>query len=49
MNTHSKFYTSLAYLVLITGLLLMIPLIAMQITDKVVWTLSDFIVAGGLL
>lgn len=31
------------------SLLLMIPLIAMQFTNEVNWTLSDFIVAGVLL
>lgn len=30
-------------------LLLLIPLIAMQFTNEVVWTLSDFIIAGILL
>lgn len=30
-------------------LILTIPLIAMQFTDQVVWTLSDFIIAGFLL
>lgn len=49
MNTHSNFYTSLTYLALATVVLLMIPLTAMQFTDEVVWTLSDFIVAGVLL
>lgn len=34
---------------LTVGLLLLIPLIAMQFTDEVNWTLSDFIVAGVLL
>ena len=32
-----------------TALLLLIPLVAMQFTSEVNWTLSDFIVAGGLL
>lgn len=32
-----------------TGLLLLIPLVAMQFTNEVVWTLGDFIVAAGLL
>lgn len=49
MNTDSNFYTSIAYLALATVFLLLIPLIAMQFTDEVVWTLSDFIFAGGLL
>ena len=31
------------------SLLLLIPLIAMQFTDKVKWTLSDFIIAAVLL
>ncbi|MDT0688721.1 hypothetical protein RM549_02935 [Salegentibacter sp. F188] len=36
-------------IVLIVGALLLIPLIAMQFTDEVVWTISDFLVAGILL
>ena len=36
--------------ILITvAMLLMIPLIAMQFTDEVNWTLFDFVVMGGLL
>ena len=34
---------------LTTAILLLIPLIAMQFTDEVNWTLSDFIVAATLL
>lgn len=34
---------------LATALLLMVPLVAMQFTDEVVWTLFDFVVAGALL
>ena len=34
---------------LMTGLLLLAPLIAMQFTDEVRWDLVDFIVAGALL
>lgn len=33
----------------VTGLFLLIPLIAMQFTNEVVWTFSDFIIAGILL
>ena len=33
----------------IVALLLLIPLIAMQFTDEVNWTLGDFLVAGCLL
>ncbi len=36
-------------ILLTTVLLLFIPLIAMQFTDQVNWTLSDFVVAGSLL
>lgn len=32
-----------------TGMLLLIPLVAMQFTDEVSWTPGDFIVAAGLL
>ena len=33
----------------ITGILLLIPLIAMQFTNEVNWKLADFIIAGILL
>lgn len=36
-------------IVLAVALLLLIPLIAMQFTDEVTWTLFDFVVAGVLL
>lgn len=39
----------LIYIVLTVALLLLIPFVAMQFTDEVVWTLSDFIIAGVLL
>jgi peptidoglycan/LPS O-acetylase OafA/YrhL len=39
----------LIIILLITAMLLLIPIIAMQITDEVNWTLNDFVVAGGLL
>jgi hypothetical protein len=40
---------SLTRLALATASLLLIPLVAMQFTKEVVWTLSDFVIAGGLL
>lgn len=49
MSKNHTFYQSIALLGVATGLLLMIPLTAMQFTDKVVWTLSDFVIAGTLL
>ena len=36
-------------IVLVAALLLLIPLIAMQFTNEVNWTLPDFIVTGVLL
>ena len=36
-------------IVLTVGTILLIPLLAMQFTDEVNWSLFDFIVAGGLL
>ena len=39
----------LIWILLTVGLLLLIPLIAMQFTDKVNWTLPDFIAAAVLL
>ena len=39
----------LIIIVLTSAILLLIPLIAMQFTDEVNWTLSDFVVAGVLL
>lgn len=31
------------------GLLLLVPLVAMQFSDEVVWTLTDFVTAAALL
>ena len=39
----------LILIVLISIILLFTPLIAMQFTDEVNWTLSDFIIGGVLL
>ena len=36
-------------IMLTSTILLFIPLIAMQFTDEVNWTLFEFVVAGGLL
>lgn len=37
------------WLALATGLILLVPLIAMQFTDEVAWTFSDFAVMGALI
>lgn len=49
MNTDNALFKYTAGLALVTGLLLLIPLIAMQFTDEVNWTLSDFIFMGILV
>ena len=38
-----------AYVLIGVGLLLLVPLVAMQFTDEVNWTLFDFVVMGVLL
>ncbi|MDZ7765809.1 MAG: hypothetical protein U5K00_15550 [Melioribacteraceae bacterium] len=49
MNRESKFLKSTAIVAIVTVLLLMIPLVAMQFSDEVDWNIFDFIVAGFLL
>lgn len=49
MDKDKSFFKSIMVLALVTALLLLIPLTAMQFTGEVVWTLSDFILAGALL
>jgi len=45
-NTKYRFTVGVA---LATAFILLLPLLAMQITDEVVWDLADFAVAGALL
>lgn len=49
MDTNQSLLKFTVTLALATGTLLLIPLIAMQFTSEVVWTLSDFIFAGTLV
>ena len=56
MDLHHKKQTTMIMqnkrligIIISVGLLLLIPLIAMQFTDEVNWTLFDFIVFGVLL
>ena len=46
MTTHNQ---RLGGIVITVALLLLIPLVAMQFTTEVAWTLSDFVAAGVLL
>jgi hypothetical protein len=39
----------LIVIVLVTALILLVPLLAMQFTDEVAWDLFDFAAAGALL
>lgn len=49
MTTTSTQTKRIIRLAFVTGILLLVPLVAMQLTDEVVWTPLDFMVAGGLL
>jgi hypothetical protein len=40
---------SVVRVALATACVLLVPLVAMQITDEVDWTLADFVLAGALL
>ena len=42
-------YRSVAGIVLVTAFILLIPLVAMQVTDEVDWDETDFTVAGALM
>lgn len=41
--------TAFAWIALATGLLLLIPLLAMQLTDAVKWDSTDFMIMAALL
>lgn len=49
MKTDHAAYRPVVRPALATALLLTLPLVAMQVTDEVVWSLFDFVVAGTLL
>jgi len=49
MEKQNKFYLSIGGVGLATGILLMVPLIAMQFTDEVNWSVADFMLMGALL
>ena len=49
MDKQVKFYQSIPAVALGTAALLMVPLVAMQFTDEVDWSIIDFVIAGALL
>ena len=49
MERQVKFYQSIPAVALGTVLLLIVPLVAMQFSDEVDWSIIDFIIAGALL
>jgi len=42
-------YRSVVGVALVTAFVLLLPLLAMQVTDEVAWTLADFVFAGALI
>ena len=39
----------IVWIALATGLILLVPLVAMQLSNEVVWSLGDFVIAGLVL
>jgi hypothetical protein len=49
MKADNPAYKPVARVVLVAAIILMVPLVAMRVTDQVNWSLFDFVVAGALL
>lgn len=49
MQKQTRFYPIIAGVALATAIILLIPFIAMQFTNEVAWSLTDFILAGVIL
>jgi hypothetical protein len=49
MKKHKTAYRSVVRVALAAAFILLLPLVAMQMTDEVVWGVADFVVAGALL
>lgn len=48
-NVQQSVMKKIGVVVMVTAALLLVPLVAMQFTGEVDWTLSDFVIAGVLL
>ena len=48
-NAERPVFRQMMFVMLGAAFILLLPLLAMQFTDEVAWTLLDFAVAGGLL
>lgn len=48
-HTVARPYRPAVRVALVTALILLVPLVAMQVTDEVNWSLADFVLAGALL
>ncbi|MBX2963082.1 MAG: hypothetical protein KF687_11265 [Cyclobacteriaceae bacterium] len=49
MKSQLKFYQTVPAVALFTGIILLVPFVAMQFTNEVNWSVSDFIIMGALL
>ncbi len=49
MNSKKQLSPSILWMAMITGTILLIPLISMQFSNEVAWTISDFTFAGTLI
>jgi hypothetical protein len=49
MEKQQNFFLTIPGVAVVTGLILLIPLVAMQFTNEVNWSVTDFILMGSLL
>lgn len=49
MEKQIKFYLTLPFVALVTLAILLVPLVAMQFTPEVQWSVTDFALAGALI